>query len=125
MGAYFFTLLVFLLSFILPIIFSVFTKKRQSRKILFWVQVIFFVYWNVVCWGCLLFGVLPRELAVPKGSAPEGSVFMLYWYLTPVFAFLLFLERKELKVRRTPAEKTGQNQRTEDKRAEQLDDSGS
>jgi hypothetical protein len=55
-------------------------------------QVVFFVYWNAVFWGFLLYPDLFRQLAVPESSDPEGSLYMGWMVFTPIFAGFIILE---------------------------------
>jgi hypothetical protein len=92
MGPYIITFSVFILSFIIFPFFFLTRPIGTARKIIPALQVAFFAYWNVVFWGFLLLGGLFKSLAVPRGSDPEGSVFMLYFYVTPIFVAFIISE---------------------------------
>ena len=100
MGPYFITLFIFIFSFIIPIVFILNLRRRRVIKILFYLQLIFFIYWIGVFLGfCILNGVF-ETLAVPSGSDPEGSVYMTSSYTAP--AFLIFLIVELLVLKKTP-----------------------
>jgi hypothetical protein len=95
MDPYWVTLIIFIASFFIFFSFLLapfLTMHQRARRTLLYIQLFCFAYWNLVFWGFFLLHSIFESLAVPRGSDPEGSVFMFYFYITPVFAVFIIIE---------------------------------
>lgn len=91
---YGFTAFTFISSFLIFPLFFLFHKGGKARKLLLCVQIGFFVYWNVICWGSFLSpspSVFDSSL-YPSTSDPEGSISLSYIFVTPVWAAFIVIE---------------------------------
>ncbi len=98
MDLFYITLSVFVLSFFIFPLFFVTRPTGRGRKILLGIQIVFFVYWNAVCWGAFLLSsegwaaTLVDLLVHPRTSGPGGSISFPYFYVTPVYAAFIIIE---------------------------------
>jgi hypothetical protein len=92
MEPYDITFFVFVASFFTFPFYFLARSGGNARRIWLGLQVAFFVYWNSVFFGSFLFGGLLRSFAVPMNSDPEGSIFMFYFYVTPIYLAFIILE---------------------------------
>ena len=86
------TLLILLISLILPILFVFpFEQKIEKRLLIFLFQIIFFVLWASI-FRSVLYGIIPRSFSVFGTGAPESSIFMLNWLIEPLLLFFILSE---------------------------------
>jgi len=91
---YGFTVFTFISSFLIFPLFFLFRRGGKARKLLLGVQIGFFIYWNVICWGSFLSpgpSVFDSSL-YPSTSDPEGSISLSYIFVTPVWAAFIVIE---------------------------------
>lgn len=89
---YFLTLLIFIALLISPFLFFwPQSRSKASRKTILYAQIIFYLYWNIVFWS-VLYGYLPYSFAVFGTGDPESSIFMVYWFFTPIVTLVLITE---------------------------------